>query len=50
MAWASGARNPFFRAHASSVWMEYGLTPEYTSILRWVISLISGGSARPGAA
>ena len=26
MACASGARNPFLRAHASSVWIEYGLT------------------------
>ena len=34
IACASGALKPFLRAHASSVWMEFGRTPEKQSICR----------------
>src|SRR5256885_4032989 len=47
MPCARQVRNPFARAHASSVWMESGRTPEYASIWRCEISLSSDGSFSP---
>src|SRR5580765_4610633 len=49
MPWARQARNPFWRAHASSLWMERGLTPEYTSIRRWETSFAREGRTCPTA-
>jgi hypothetical protein len=47
MAWARQVGNPLARAQPSSVWIERGRTPEYTSILRWETSFTISGSVAP---